>query len=187
LVQVGAVSQPAATTPVAGAGVTALAVASVFQATFTAPVAWFIAVGTAWQLLQASAPVRSVVPVRCFWCAPTLTLVVAVVPLVATGGAAFTPDPWQLVQVALVCRAPLMCSVVADVPVPLKTIPPAAFTTAAWHGLHAVAGDGFATDVCAASFGGDAWHDPQVALVVVVHVQLVTLPRCAAVSDAPWQ
>src|SRR5512137_2051917 len=120
--------------PVAGVGTTALAVASVFQATSAAPVAWFICVGTAWQALQASAAVRRPVPVTCFWCAPTFGLLVAVVPLVATGGAALTAPPWQLLQAAVLCRVPLMCSVVADVPVPVKMIPPEVFTTVLWHG-----------------------------------------------------
>jgi hypothetical protein len=66
-------------------------------------------------------------------------------------------------------------------------IPPEVFTTAAWHGLHAVVGDGFATDVWAASLGGDPWHDPQVASVVEVHVQVVIEPRWLSASDAPWQ
>ena len=69
--------------PAAGAGTTALLVASVFQATFTAPVAWLMAVGTAWQLSQASAPVRRLLAVRWRWCAPTFGLLTAVEPLVA--------------------------------------------------------------------------------------------------------
>src|SRR5512139_1513247 len=121
--------------PAAGVGTTALAVASVSQATSAAPLAWFISVGTAWQALQASAAVRRPVPVRCFWCAPTLGLLLAVVPLVASGGAALTAPPWQLLQAAVFCRVPLMCSVAAAVPVPVKMMPPEVLTTVLWHGL----------------------------------------------------
>jgi hypothetical protein len=64
---------------------------------------------------------------------------------------------------------------------------PDVFTVVAWHGLHAVAAADFDTLVWTGSFGADPWHEPQVALVVVVQVQVVMLPRCWAVSDAPWQ
>lgn len=64
---VGAVSQAAGTAPVAGVGTTALAVASVLHATLVAPVAWFVSVGTAWQLAHGSAVSRRLVAVRCRW------------------------------------------------------------------------------------------------------------------------
>jgi hypothetical protein len=114
-------------------------------------------------------------------------LVTAVDPLVATGGAALTAPPWQLLQVAVFWRTPLMCSVVAEVPVPVKMMPPEVFTTVLWHGLHAVVGADFDTVVWTGSFGAAPWHEPQVALVAVFQVQIVMAPFWAAVSDAPWQ
>jgi hypothetical protein len=114
-------------------------------------------------------------------------LVVTVVPLVASGGAALTAPPWQLLQAAVFWRLPLMWSVVAAAPVPVKMMPPEVFTTVLWQGLQAVAAADFDTVVWTGSFGAAPWQEPQVALVVVFHCQVATEPRCAAVSDAPWQ
>ncbi len=184
---VGVDSHAAVIVPVAGTGVTANVVASVFHATFTDPVAWLIAVGTAWQSPQAIDAERRRVPVRCVWCAPTFGFVGSVVPDVAVGGAAFVPLPWQLLHCAVFCRVPFTCSVVADVPVPLKMIPPDVFTTVLWHGLQAVVAADFDTVVWTASPGAAPWQLPHVALTAVFQLQTVMAPFCWAVSDAPWQ
>ena len=119
---------------------------------------------------------------------PTVPMVAPPIePLVASGGAALTAPPWQLLQAAVLWRVPLMWSVVADVPVPVKMMPPEVLTTVPWHGLHAVAAADFDTVVWTGSFGAAPWHEPQVALVAVFHCHVATDPRWFALSDAPWQ
>jgi hypothetical protein len=58
-------------------------------------------VGTVWQVAQAMGAVRPERAVTCDSCAPTVTAVVAVAPVVSRGGEGrpLARSPWQKVQV----------------------------------------------------------------------------------------
>jgi len=131
--------------------------ASAPQAISTVPFAWVWAVGTVWHSVQASAAVRSVVPVRWARCAPTPRAVTAVLPRVSMGGAAASCGfsavaarvavPWQVEQVRVtVLTVPFRWVALATVVEvkPVWQLPQAAFWT------------------CGAA-GGDPWQAPQVA------------------------
>ncbi len=78
------------------------AVARPPKTTSTFPSSWpgaATVIGTGWQAAQETA-LRKGPDRRWDWCAPTATLVVAVSPLTARGGAALPALPWQPVQAA---------------------------------------------------------------------------------------
>src|ERR671931_591596 len=99
-------------------------VASVPKAICTVPLECdvvYVATAAPWHSAQATGLER--LPFTCTWCAPTPCAVVALLPFVSIGGAAFTLAsapatatrlalPWQLVQVsATTSSVPLMCVV----------------------------------------------------------------------------